>query len=368
MRTKSIHIVALDVPFPPNYGGAIDIFNRAKSLKNAGWKVTLHCFEYGRGREHNFSECADEIFYYPRRNWVLSLLSRQPYIVASRWNAQLLHRLLSTSAPILLEGQHCSGYANILKKHQKKCAIRVHNIEWQYYHSLAKLSGSVLKKLFFNWESNQLKRHELTILDVPLLCITAADQHYYEQLGAEAIYLPTTLDWEYQDKPTNSTYWLYHGNLSVPENEDAVRTICGNLTSNSQVSIKIAGKSPSSTLKERISRSGHLLIENPNQTEMALLIEEAQGHLLISHQETGIKLKLLHALASGKPCVVNAAMVAGTDLGQFCTIWDETSDLGQLLAEIIPLSPAERTDRMNYLHAAFGTEKVNSVIAQWINL
>lgn len=39
-----LHIVAFDVPYPPDYGGVIDIFYKLKSLNDAGCKIYFHCF------------------------------------------------------------------------------------------------------------------------------------------------------------------------------------------------------------------------------------------------------------------------------------------------------------------------------------
>jgi hypothetical protein len=61
-----------------------------------------------------------------------------------------------------------------------------------------------------------------------------------------------------------------------------------------------------------------MLIENPETIVMEQLIRHAHIHLLITFKATGLKLKLLKSIFSGRFCLVNEAMVAGTDLGQFC--------------------------------------------------
>ena len=45
-RNDSIQIVAFAVPWPPNYGGAIDIFYKIKALHEQGVKTHLHAFAY----------------------------------------------------------------------------------------------------------------------------------------------------------------------------------------------------------------------------------------------------------------------------------------------------------------------------------
>ena len=48
---KFIHVVSFDVPYPANYGGVIDVFHRLKALHKNGYKIILHCFEYGRDKQ-----------------------------------------------------------------------------------------------------------------------------------------------------------------------------------------------------------------------------------------------------------------------------------------------------------------------------
>ncbi len=49
MKNRSINIISFNIPYPPNYGGIIDVYYKLKSLHNLGVKIYLHCFDYGRG-------------------------------------------------------------------------------------------------------------------------------------------------------------------------------------------------------------------------------------------------------------------------------------------------------------------------------
>ena len=51
LAEKHLHIVCLDVPYPVDYGGVFDLFYKIKALSEAGVKIHLHCFEYGRGQQ-----------------------------------------------------------------------------------------------------------------------------------------------------------------------------------------------------------------------------------------------------------------------------------------------------------------------------
>ena len=60
------HIVSFDVPYPPDYGGVIDVFYKIKALSELGVKVHLHCFEYGRGQQNELNKICSSVTYYKR--------------------------------------------------------------------------------------------------------------------------------------------------------------------------------------------------------------------------------------------------------------------------------------------------------------
>ena len=48
MSDQHLHIISFTIPYPPNYGGAIDVFFKIKALHSYGVQVHLHCFSYDR--------------------------------------------------------------------------------------------------------------------------------------------------------------------------------------------------------------------------------------------------------------------------------------------------------------------------------
>jgi hypothetical protein len=39
-----LHVVAFNVPYPPDYGGIIDIYYKLKALSADGTRIILHAF------------------------------------------------------------------------------------------------------------------------------------------------------------------------------------------------------------------------------------------------------------------------------------------------------------------------------------
>ena len=92
MPEKHLHIISFDIPYPPNYGGVIDVFYKIKALHSAGIKIHLHCIEYpGRDRTTELNKYCHSVNYYRRKTGLFSALSQKPYIVSSRKSKELIN-------------------------------------------------------------------------------------------------------------------------------------------------------------------------------------------------------------------------------------------------------------------------------------
>ena len=94
------------MPYPADYGGVIDVYYRIKALYQLGFKITLHCFEYGRGKQTHLDEITEKTYYYKRQKSFLNGFNKRPFIVSSRRSKEILNRLLEDEYPILFEGLH----------------------------------------------------------------------------------------------------------------------------------------------------------------------------------------------------------------------------------------------------------------------
>ena len=355
---KKIHIVSFDVPFQPNYGGIMDVYLRARALKQAGFYVVIHAFEYGRGKLEIDKTVCDEVFYYARKG-TLSSLSGRPYIVNSRKNKQLLEHLLSADGSIILEGQHCTSFVHQLEKAGKHFVIRMHNVEWQYYRELANRANTFFEKVYFRTESRRLRRHEHHLYHSHLMCISEEDEKYYRSKGVKTSLVHPPLFFDAVSTPDHvENYALFHGNLSVAENIDAVERILAELkTCRTEMSVVFAGKNPSNELVEAIENSGMSCVANPSVDEIQLLISGAKIHLCIGFQKSGLKLKLLRALETGRPIIATLEILHGTGLEHFCVIWDGKTSLVETIEKTTHLGDDEVERRVIELKALFSPKK-----------
>ena len=126
----------------------------------------------------------------------------------------------------------------------------------------------------------------------------------------------------------------------------------------------MAGKDPSNRLKKWLSGYKNIeLIENPDEDKMAHLIKDAQINILYSFQSTGLKLKLLNSLYTGRHCIVNPPMVAGTGLEEACHVVstpDQAIRMVNLLMNT-PLSSEDQKHRSDVLSAYSTRENAEKI-------
>ena len=326
-------------------------------------KIHLHCFEYGRGPQPVLNDYCVEVHYYTRHQGHKGFSHRLPYIVCSRSNPQLLDRLLQDNYPILLEGIHCTYLLNDERFDERRIVLRLHNVEYRYYRQLFHSERSLLKKLYYLHESNLLRRYERRIArKVKILSGSEKDcELYRREFGATDIdTLPVFLPFEQVlSKEGTGCFCLYHGNLSVPENEKVVTWLLKNVFGALEIPFIISGKNPSPRLTRLIYQYPHIcLIPNPTEGELQDLIAKAQVNILPSFNCTGIKLKLLNALFNGRHIIVNPDAIAGSGLQDTCHVADCAGTFSDLVRQLSgqPFSPEEIATRKKVLGTLFDQE------------
>ena len=308
---KHLHIVCFDVPYPPDYGGLFDLYYKIVALHKHDIQIHLHCYEYGRGQQSELNKYCVEVKYYPRKTGLQGLSFSMPYIVSSRSDRQLLFNLSRDNYPILLEGIHSTYLLATGKLRERKVFVRLHNVEHEYYKRLKASTNSAFHKFYFLMESRLLKNYEKYIAKrAVIIAVSSDDETFYKTrfLAENIHYLPIFLPWrEVFSKPGMGKYCLYHGNLSVPENESAAIWLINNIAGNISLPLVIAGHAPSSRLLKLAASKEVRVVADPVDKDLEGIISEAQINILPSFNNTGVKIKLLHALFAGRHCITNSA-------------------------------------------------------------
>ena len=349
-----LHLIAFDIPVPVNYGGAIDIFHKLTALKRNGVSVILHCFQYGRPQADELLRYCAEVHYYPRDLSPVNFLSRLPYIVNSRKSASLLTNLLKDNNPIVFEGLHsCYLIDNKLLKDRIKI-VRTHNIEHDYYACLGKVEKNFFRRQYFYKEAARLEKFEKKLIHASgIAAISLNDKlhfsKHFDRVERVSAFHPF---YEVNIRPGLGTYVLYHGSLEVGENNEAALFLVNKVFSRIGTKFIIAGNKASKELIETVALYPNIEIRSSITTEEIYdLVANAQINILPTFQATGIKLKLLAALFSGRHCIVNEPMVRDTGLEALCHISGTADAMIEKVHELMEreIEPSEAENRQRVL-------------------
>ncbi len=371
MKNKKIHIVSFDIPFPADYGGVIDVFYRIKALHKIGFKITLHCFEYGKRKQQTaLEDFCSTVHYYPRKKSVFSLFDKEPFIVSTRKIPELLENLNKDNAPILFEGLHTCGFLNDNSLKNRLKFARMHNVEHDYYNGLAK-NALGWRKLFFKREAKKLQEF-LPVLQHAqhLLVIQENDYSFFKKLHPSVYLLPISVPELKISKPVpTDDFCLFHGNLSVSENTNALTWLIENVDEIQHQRMIVAGKNPSKELINFCQMKEVVIVPNPSEEYLQKLIQSARIHLLYTEQSTGIKIKLLNALLSSGRVIVNPKMIEGTNLSFHVEIANNGEEFSQKIRTGMRnlLSEDEILLRWQSIQNEFDTEKNVKLIEGLIN-
>ena len=360
---KHLHIVCLEIPFPVDYGGVVDLFYKIKALHQQGIKIHLHCFTKDREPSDELNKYCETVDYYPRKKNSRSFSFKLALIVKSRVNEALINNLQKDDYPVLLEGIHCTYYLSTGQLNNRKTIVRLHNVEFEYYRQLAKHETNLFKKLYYLNESRLLKKYEKVIAGKAIfLAVSKKDVELYQQefKASHIHYLPVFLPYSLAvGKEGKGCFCLYHGNLAISENEEAATWLLENVFSSLSIPFVIAGKNPSNKLIQLAHSHQHTcLVANPSEKEMQDMIGKAHVHVLPSFNNTGIKLKLLNALFNGRHCLVNKAAVEGSGLESYCTVADDKISFQQKIESLYlqPFTQQEMQRRQQLLQTNYSNE------------
>ncbi|MDQ6609272.1 MAG: glycosyltransferase, partial [Bacteroidota bacterium] len=245
-------------------------------------------------------------------------------------NKELINRLNNDAHSILLEGLHCAGILPFLNN-SKRVVVRMHNEEASYYHHLSNAGTSFFKKNYFIRESKLLHLYQKQMnKEVKLACLSEADIDIFRSdFGfAKTAFIPCFIPWQAVSiKEGKGVYCLYHGKMSVPENEEAAIWLIQNVFNEVNIPFIIAGKGISKKLLIETRNHSHISVVNdPTISEINSLIQNAHINVLPSMNTTGVKLKLLNALLNGRYCLTNYNGIKGSKIHEGVMVKEQASE------------------------------------------
>ncbi len=372
-NAEELDIVSFDNPFPPVYGGAIDVYYRVQALHDLGVKVHLHCYHKpDRPPSAELEKIATSVQYYQRKSGLLPALSKRPFVASSRYSRALIDDLQSRSGPILFEGLHTCAISSAAQISHRPRFVRMHNVEWEYYRSLADTANSTLRRLHFRRESAKLRRFERTVLKSMdgVLAISQSDLEYFRERHENVSLIPAFHQYNRVEvRQGEGSYVLFQGDLTVDDNFNVIRALA-NQVADLGIEVRIAGRtSGNDMIINAFDRDNLTLFPDVSTDEMRELMLGAQVHVIDSNITSGFKLKLIGALHTARHVVARRVLVS-KDLRNVVNTYSDRNEIGQIVRPLMqrPVSPEDIAVRRRLVEPMFSNtqnaQKILDIIAR----
>ena len=311
MYEKPLHIISFDNPYPPVYGGIVEVYHKLKPLHDLGFSICLHCFvDDVQPPASELTAVTSEAHFYKNDKNPLYLLSPIPFSVRSRNSRKLLTNLNRVDAPILFE-----GLKTTLAVHQDALAskvkiLRLHNIEHLYFAGIAKSERNFFRKLLFNLEAFKYKKYEDAMMS-KFQKITTLSNYENDLVGHNAKFIPVFHGNEKVLKLDGTgKYALYHGDLRMSDNKRVVKLLVEIFKDIPDYPLVIASGTGAEFTRKLIGNSKNIsYIKIDNFPHLQQLLADAHLNLIFSFQKSGTKLKLMNALYNSRFCIINENII-----------------------------------------------------------
>jgi hypothetical protein len=397
-RNLRVLVIANEVPVPTNSGGRVDVWRRAKHLKDAGAELALLSWRDGP-REGPMTAAEqrtlEQVFATAHVSTIartvkevagrLALLPRFPSHVASRWlttdktRAQAWARSFAPDL-ILLDGL----YGVAMARHLSKVlglpwVMRSHNIEHRYMHDQRKRASGWTSRLGLTLACAGLERTERAALRDArhVFDISSDDAAWWRTEGVQRVsVLPPMVDEAFARAIAHASggppRWdvLYFGNLNTPNNVDAVEWFVTSVLPRlqaPQLRVAFAGSHPSPFVQTLLSKHSQVeLIANPES--MAELVGQARVLINPVRSGSGVNLKSVEMLFSRAHLVSTSTGIAGMpSSAKACfTVADTAEGFAQAVDTCVARAPLD-DDQCRVREQAAAAFSARALSTQWLD-
>lgn len=332
---KELHIISFNYPYPPSYGGIIDVYYKIRALSDLGVKIHLHCFvdSIPEKIDPEVKECIENIFFYQKKKNPLLYFSGKPFAAVIRNSEVLIQNLKKTPAPILFEGLQTTSVIEYLKDYKQPLYLRYHNNEAEYYKGLSLSEKNIFKKVIYSIESSKYTGYQKQLLKKFRTIFCLSEKEYKEvefySKNAQLVHIfHGNASVRQLDK--KGGYFLFHGDLTTADNKKALNETIDLFKTLPQYQLIVASDRASEDIKKKIS-----VIENisltPIQTTENLhqLLENAHANILISYQNSGTKVKLFNTLYNSRFIIMNGNITDDPVLTDLCLYGADMNEIRQ---------------------------------------
>ncbi|MDQ0066781.1 hypothetical protein [Chryseobacterium lathyri] len=332
---KELHLISFNYPYPPSYGGIIDVYYKIKALSESGIKVHLHCFvdNIPETSDQEIKNITENVFFYKKEKNPFYYFSMIPFAAAIRTSDALLENLTSIEAPILFEGLQTTQIIHRLKIKDNKLYLRFHNNESEYYKGLSSSEKNILKKIIYKIESLKFAHYQKRILKEfeSVFCLSEKEFNDVDSISKNARLIHIFHGNE-TVKYLNGKgdYFLFHGDLSISDNKKALEETIRMFKTLPRHRLVVASDRAGDDLKKKINSIGNIsLVPIETNENLRRLFENAHANILLSYQNSGTKVKLFNALYNSRFVIINQNITDDPALMSLCRTGSTSDEIRQ---------------------------------------
>ncbi len=336
---KELHLISFNYPYPPSYGGIIDVYYKIKALAETGVKIHLHCFvdRIPETIDQEVKSITETVSFYKKKKNPLHYFSQVPFAASIRTSDTLFENLMSIKAPILFEGLQTTQIISRLKDTGYSLYLRFHNNESEYYKGLSSSEKNIFKKIIYRIEALKFADYQKKILKEfdAVFCLSEKEFNDVECYSENA-HLTHIFHGNRTVKPLTKKgdYFLFHGDLSISDNKRALEETMTMFKTLPRHRLVVASDRAGDDLKKKISSIENISLVPIETTEnLHSLFEHAHANILLSYQNSGTKVKLFNALYNSRFVVINQNITDDKALMNLCRLGSTSDEIRQQIIE-----------------------------------
>ena len=328
----NILILANKIPYPPNDGGAMETYNMAIGLANAGAKVSLLAISTPKhpgtslSFPKHFTDLIDvdvvhvDTTITPFAATYNLFFSSKPYN-AVRFDNLAFHKLVESKLSaqkfdiVQLEGAYLEPYISTIREHYNgPISVRAHNVEWELWQRAAANQVNPLKRWYFSLLSRRIWNLEVRLLHQTnlLIPITYRDENHFRSMGfnGKTFTSPAGYDLEKINVDVKEFEFpsIFHlGGLDWLPNQEALLWFLNNcwgriLAMIPEAKFYIAGRNASKGFMEKIKRFNVVVFCGEVSSASDFML--SKGVMVVPLLSGGgMRVKIVEGMALGKAIV-----------------------------------------------------------------
>lgn len=323
MQKKELHIISFENPFPPDFGGVIDVYYKVKALHSLGFIIYLHCYYEDRNEvSAELTAITEKVYLYKKNKNPFFVFSKYPLPVVCRFDKALIGNIKKHDAPILFEGLHSTMV--LRKAHfDNKKYLRLHNIESNFYAGMSRSETNLVKKILYHFVSKKYLDYQKTIPDFDhTFALSRYEFDEARKMTENCTYVPV-----FHGNETNAElsefgkYAFYHGDLRLSDNKRAAEFLIDVFKEIPDYSLIIASSNGKQLIESNAKGLPNVkFVEIENEKHLDELFSDAHINVMLSFQESGTKLKVINSLFKSRFCLVNSNMIDDAEVLSLCEI------------------------------------------------